>query len=135
MKTLIVSGLALGLALSAAPAFAKGGADVNKDGRVTLQEAQQKVAKRFALRDRDHDGRLTPAEFSAARAHKAGKHSGPGMRPMKIRANRFAKLDLNRDGFVTLDEMQMKVAKRFAKHDRDRDGANPVRAHRGRVAG
>ena len=42
-------------------------ADLNKDGRVTLAEAQQAALQRFDRIDLNRDGKLTPEERQQAR--------------------------------------------------------------------
>ncbi len=54
-------------------------ADVDKDGKVTLQEAQALAASRFAAADTNHDGLLDATELSAMRQAMWGApRSGSG---------------------------------------------------------
>ena len=50
-------------------------ADANKDGRVSLAEAQQLALQHFDRADLNHDGNLTPHERQQARQQlKAQRH-------------------------------------------------------------
>jgi Ca2+-binding EF-hand superfamily protein len=86
--------------------------DTDKDGIVTLDEVRQRVKLAFDKADGDHDGKLTKAEYDAAR---------PKASPAK-REKTFNKLDANHDGAVTLDEIEAKTTHRFAKFDLNHDG-------------
>lgn len=94
MKKLIV--LSLGL-LAASIAVAQQAAPRHAEGR--NHEAR---AEAFAESDSNRDGRLSLAEFQAARSRKL--------------AEQFSKMDGNRDGALTQDEMR--EAMREHKHMR-----------------
>jgi streptogramin lyase len=49
-------------------------ADVNKDGRVSLEEAQQAALQHFDAADLNHDGVLTPDERRQASRTARAKH-------------------------------------------------------------
>ena len=49
-------------------------ADVNKDGRVSLAEAQQVALQHFDRADLNHDGTVTPEERQQARQQMRGQH-------------------------------------------------------------
>jgi Ca2+-binding EF-hand superfamily protein len=52
-------------------------ADVNKDGRVSLEEAQQAALRHFDVADTNHDGVLTPGERrQASRAERVKRSAG-----------------------------------------------------------
>jgi len=52
-------------------------ADANKDGRVTLQEAQAAALRHFDMIDSNKDGRITPEEHRQMRGHMHhGAHKG-----------------------------------------------------------
>jgi len=54
-----------------------GMADANKDGRVTLQEAQAAALRHFDMVDANHDGQITPQERQQMRGHmQHGQHQG-----------------------------------------------------------
>ena len=87
------------------------------DGRsMTLAEFQARYRERLMRADTDHDGRISLAEFMAARQNRAG--GGYGSDP----AAQFKKLDTNNDGYVTPAEIDAVSAERFARMDADHDG-------------
>lgn len=63
---------------------------------VTRSEVQQRVAERFAKWDTNGDGKVTQAEFDAARA----------ARRTEWRDKRFAKLDTDRNGEISKTEFE-----------------------------
>lgn len=93
-------------------------ADADKNGALTLAEMQARHAQnkpsaeeRFAQRDANGDGKLSPQEVP------------------RMAKERFAKLDGNQDGFLSLEEMKAKHAEkaargqdRFAGADANGDG-------------
>ena len=52
-------------------------ADLNKDGRVSLQEATDAAVKHFDLADANHDGRITPDERRQMRMQFIEKRRAP----------------------------------------------------------
>ena len=112
MKTLLFAAAALIAVGAAAPAFAgeKGKArfDANGDGAMSMQERQSKKMTRLMRLDRDGDARISHAEYSVMSQRAAQKGRGGGK-------DKFAKLDLNRDGFVTQDEIADRLARKFAR--------------------
>jgi hypothetical protein len=82
----------------------KTSADANKDGKVTLQEAQAKAKSRFEKMDKNKNGVLAKDELEG-------------------RAKRMERADANKDGLVTFAESQTLVQAWFQKHDQNKDGA------------
>jgi EF-hand domain/EF hand len=105
----------------ATAALAQAPGDNDGDGRISLQEYQQRAAERFARLDRDGDGYLDRNELRGPREHGPGGRGaafggadadGDGalslaeiqaVRP-GMTAERFAELDTNHDGLITPDE-------------------------------
>lgn len=95
------------------------GADANKDGVITLEEAQAQAGKMFAQWDRNKDNAIDSTDFDAMRkemtdyrvkrfihrfgADKDGKITREQFD--KVSKERFAMGDLNNDGRITRDEM------------------------------
>jgi hypothetical protein len=114
MKTLLfAAATALLVAGAAAPAFAgqKGKArfDADGDGRMSVQERQSKKISKLMRLDRDGDGRISHAEYSVMIQRASQKGRGG--------KDKFAKLDLNRDGFVTHEEIADRLARKYARAD------------------
>lgn len=82
----------------------KQSADANKDGKVTLQEAQAKAKARFDAVDKNKNGALSKDELEG-------------------RAARMLHADSNKDGSVTFAESQAQVQVWFQKMDTNKDGA------------
>lgn len=116
MKTLLIAGAALLLAGSATSAFAgdkaKARYDHNGDGQLSAQEMQTKKVAKLMRWDRDGDGRVSRGEYQAMMERRAA--SGRAGKPGK---DKFAKFDLNRDGFVTGDEIAERAARKFGRMD------------------
>ena len=51
-------------------------ADANKDGRVTLQEAQAAALRHFDMADANHDGQITPDERRQMHERMRAEHRG-----------------------------------------------------------
>lgn len=116
--------------------------DVNNDGVIDRTEAaaSSRLAERFDQLDKNKDGKLGAEE----RPHRHGRHRGGHGRMMQADtdkdgriskaeaaadpkfAERFAKMDLNKDGFVDRADFKAKMAQRrsecFDKVDINKDG-------------
>ena len=120
--------IALGVAVTAAPAMAQGGGFMQRDQ--TRAEAQQRADMLFQMMDTNKDGSVTKAEadqalaqFQAARGGENGGRGGGRMQRMIDEAfatspsvtqqqfeaqalARFDAADLNHDGVVTAAERE-----------------------------
>jgi Ca2+-binding EF-hand superfamily protein len=85
-KTLLVALCVFGASVALAQQPASG----NRDAR--RAEMQAKADARFKQSDSNHDGKLSQAEWRAAREQRL--------------AEEFARLDANKDGGLTADEMR-----------------------------
>jgi len=135
---LIASAAAVALFAGASSAFAQRGPnpDANGDGKITLAEFQAARVARMIKADTDHDGRISKAEFVAmmqarmARFGGQGGGQGPDVNAM------FAREDLNGDGYITPDEIEQSAARRFAAMDTDHKGwLSPDEMREGRGGG
>lgn len=90
--------------------------DLNKDGVITRQEAEQARADRFTKMDADGDGTVTVAEIDQAIEKK--------MRRMKVRLRYklLSKLDSDGDGQITKQEFDSKPMRLFDRADKNGDG-------------
>jgi Ca2+-binding EF-hand superfamily protein len=97
-------------------------ADTDGDGRISRAEAtaagSQKSGAWFDKLDTNHDGYVTQEEISQAKATRRAD--------MKQRfEERFGEADTNKDGQLSLDEVQAKMprlADRFTTLDKDKNG-------------
>ncbi len=106
--------------------------DADGDGVVSLQEFQAAGAARFTALDADGDGRISAEEFAAGRrgparaaADKAdGRQAGPrAERMQQFRAQHFAKLDADGDGYISRAEFDASHTARFNALDVNGNGA------------
>lgn len=121
MRTLplLLAAAAVGLSAVAAPAAAHRGlhlfrqADADKDGKVTRAEFAAARNARFAGIDTDKDGVLEVSEL------RAWKRSWPS----RVRDARFKALDADGDGRIGAEEFVAQRKAAFAGIDSDKDGA------------
>jgi len=114
--------------------------DTDRDGKVTKAEVEAIVQERFQRIDLDGNGRITDDDlppFLRGRNFLSGgdhgprfghwggrRHHGRGGRGRGKRMMRhLAGADTNKDGAVTLQELQDRASQRFARFDRNTDGA------------
>eukprot|EP00435_Cladocopium_sp_Y103_P076924 s1_g663.t1 len=69
--------------------------DLNEDGEITREEAENARDARFEEADTNGDGLLSPEEMTAAREARAAERQ----------QRRFAKLDTNEDGLLSPEEL------------------------------
>jgi Ca2+-binding EF-hand superfamily protein len=97
------------------------GADANKDGEITIEEAQAIGAKRAARFDRNGDGNIDQADRDALRAEM-----------LDYRVRRFLHhFGANPDTGLTLEQFTTHRNERFARRDVDGDGVLSRRERRG----
>lgn len=101
------------------------GADANKDGVITLEEAQAAAAKQFDQFDRTKDGAVDKADFDAMKKEMTD-----------YRVKRFIHaFGADKDGKVTKDQFFAKARERFAAMDRNNDGTISRDEMPGRMGG
>jgi hypothetical protein len=84
--------------------------DVNHDGVNTCDEWKSHLDRMFTLGDRNHDGRLDPAEFATIRR----------LDPALADAD-FGYFDENQDGKITRNEFVSKPSEYILRFDRNGD--------------
>jgi Ca2+-binding EF-hand superfamily protein len=86
--------------------------DRDGNGFVTVDEVVGYETKLFRRMDLDGDGRISADEFAT------------GIPPELLERyhKRFAQIDANRDGYLTLDEVDNYYRRTLEAADRDRDG-------------
>jgi len=107
--------------------------DVNRDGRVTADEARQarqalrtqRQGQRFDRLDTNRDGQLSREEFGQRQAQRAERGERRGMRGHRggrrggeMRGARM----FGADGVVTREEFRAQALQRFERLDTNRDG-------------
>lgn len=85
--------------------------DKNGDGNLAKDEAPEQLWSRMSRLDTNNDEVISAEEFAAART----RMSQPGQM--------FERLDSNKDGKITQDEVPAPAWERIGKADRDEDGA------------
>ncbi|TCM56253.1 EF hand domain-containing protein [Rhizobium sp. PP-F2F-G48] len=116
--------------------------DTDKDGKVSLAEADAAASRVFAAFDADKNGQVTPDEvkakrdaFKAARAEMRKADKGPerqelraklqDMRPVMLPAmgpRMFKRADTDKNGSLSLAEVTAAADKRFKARDSNGDG-------------
>lgn len=102
--------------------------DVDKDGKVTRNEFETRVADIFKRGDLDGDGKITDADLPPMMRDR-GVLSGNGemRRRGRRRGARFMRFlrgaDTNGDNIITFDEARVAAFKRFDRFDRNKDQA------------
>jgi Ca2+-binding EF-hand superfamily protein len=86
--------------------------DVNKDGRISLNEIKPRMDKRLAIADADGNKAITSAEIDAMLQKRLERRR---IRIMEL-------LDGNRDGTITQLEFDRVVEDMFDKADTDNNG-------------
>ena len=102
--------------------------DLDEDGQVSLQEAQEKRGELFYMFDQDENDVLSAAEYDlfdetrqADMDENAGGHKKGPMRNVDQGMMREFN-DVNGDGTVSMDEFIAKTEDWFNMMDRNRDG-------------
>ncbi len=122
--------LAAALLTLAAPALAQqprnntGGVmryDTNKDGTVDRDEWNTGQEARFKRLDTNGDGKLSQNELFA-HTPAAGNSVLPSDRQANRQSSYFQRLDMDKDGVVTLTEFMAQGERNFVRCDLDKNG-------------
>ncbi len=97
--------------------------DLNGDGKVSLSEMQTACRQVVMVADTDSDGRISVREWAdAARTLRQRVHD-LGLRGWKPSSDDiFVRVDTDRDGYVTADEIDAATIRRFNRRDVNQDG-------------
>ncbi|MFA6117186.1 MAG: EF-hand domain-containing protein [Sphingomonas sp.] len=113
------------------------GADADKDGKITKAEYSAQAAARFAKLDANGDGKISPDEMKAMgeRMREGRGERGGGMMPPPGapgapgamghhggHGDMLARIDTNKDGKISRDEMRARIDARFDRLDTNKDG-------------
>lgn len=103
--------------------------DGNRDGKVSLDEVRAEFARRFAEADLNSDGKIDDADLPPMMRGQNAIAGGDGVgmgrggrRGMMQGLGLLRKADANKDGVVTLDEVNAMAAREHARFDRNKDG-------------
>lgn len=88
-------------------------ADVDKDGKLSLEEMVTQATGRFDKADANKDGEITAEELAESARRKRNERRAQRM---------LNRLDYNGDGKVTKVELEDQAKKRFALLDGNEDG-------------
>lgn len=105
--------------------------DADGDGKISAKEFGERRAERFKALDTNKDGSLTADELMAARDKRMKRLTKPGERRAKRRGHRgkrFARMwmyrmDLNKDGRISLAEYNLRGDRMFLAFDLNSDGS------------
>ncbi len=99
--------------------------DANGDGVIGDEEAAAIADRMFSRIDADNDGALTETEFTTVRKGHRGWFNWSAAETdavVKVRKEKFAALDADKDSKVTKAEFFADAKSRFAALDTDKDG-------------
>lgn len=100
--------------------------DTNSDGAISEDEAASMAEHGFQRMDRDGDGKVTEAEFTQGRHGKRGGwfnwNSEEKAAVEKVRNDKFATLDVNKDASLDKTEFFAEAKAKLAAADLDKDG-------------
>ncbi len=100
--------------------------DANNDGVIGEDEAASMADHAFMRMDDDGDGKITEAEFISGRHGKRGGwfnwNSDEKAAIEKLRKDKFASLDANKDASVDKAEFFAEAKAKLAAADLDKDG-------------
>jgi EF hand len=100
--------------------------DANSDGVISDDEAASMAERGFMRMDRNGDGKVTEAEFTSGPRGKRGGWFNWGMEEKaaveKVRKEKFATLDANKDASLDKTEFFVDAKAKLAAADTDKDG-------------
>lgn len=112
--------------------------DTNADGKISTEEAPERLKKVFSKLDGNADGAIDATELKAGREKRDGgpakrtAEAGPAAKEM------FARFDSNSDGKISQEEAPERMKRHFGRIDANGDGgvdAEEMAAARAKMAG
>ena len=97
--------------------------DINGDGEITRAEMAETRTEKFAEADANGDGLLSYDEGIAAHKARMEEKGRDGGRHKGGKGKFFARMDIDGDGFVSLEETEVMSDRRFTDMDANLDGA------------
>jgi len=99
--------------------------DLNKDGQITPEEVKSQREAQFGQMDADGNGLVSKAEFKQfakqKRVNNSNGQSKPKHRQCKRMKSHFKRVDSNKDGQISVEELTSASAKLFDKFDANED--------------
>jgi Ca2+-binding EF-hand superfamily protein len=92
--------------------------DTNKDGAISAAERQERAAARRGGQAQSQEVR---AERRAER--RSERQAMRGLATLRLNDKRFARLDVNKDNRLSLQEVTTRSALRFSRLDQNKDGS------------
>ncbi len=96
--------------------------DLNGDGVISHVEFVAQREQKFARTDVNQDGLISFDEAMAAKKAEMGGKVPEAKGPRDGKGNMFTYLDVDRDGFISLEEMEVFSDRRFKDMDSNLDG-------------
>lgn len=98
--------------------------DKNKDGKISADEAGERMAGLMRRADEDKDGVVTRSELEAAMRNRRGGQRPGGERGSGAMIDRLlSENDKNKDGKLTADELPERMKRLAERADANNDGA------------
>ncbi len=96
--------------------------DLNGDGVISHAEFVTQREQKFAGTDANQDGLISLDEAMVAKKTEMGGQAPEAKGPRDGKGNMFAYLDIDGDGFISLEEMEVFSDRRFKDMDSNLDG-------------
>ncbi len=96
--------------------------DLNGDGVISHAEFVTQREQKFASTDANQDGLISFDEAMAAKKAEMGDKPPETKGPREGKDNMFAHLDIDGDGFISLEEIEVFSDRRFKDMDSNLDG-------------
>lgn len=112
--------------------------DTNADGRISEDEAPERMKKAFSKLDGNGDGAIDATELKAARSKREGGPAKKSAESGPAASELFTRFDSDSDGKITEEEAPERMKRHFGRIDANSDGgvdAKEMAAARAKMAG